>query len=162
MIFVNIDFCNGCGECVSVCPNSAMILKNNHAFIDQELCQECEACVDSCPQGAILVAESAPIDSEIIRVPAAVPAELSIVSEQPRYTSIQNAVLPAIGSALMWTGREVIPRLANLAINYLEQRLQSSPSEFTQQNIKMRNWRPSGQRGKGRRRRQRQRRKMYK
>ena len=161
MIFVNIDFCNGCGECVSVCPNSAMILKNNHAFIDQELCQECEACVDSCPQGAILVAESAPIDSEIINV-SAVPTEISIVSEQSHYSSIQNAVLPAIGSALMWTGREVIPRLANLAINYLEQRLQSSPSEFTQQNIKMRNWRPSGQRGKGRRRRQRQHRKMYK
>ena len=158
MIFVNIDFCNGCGECVSVCPNGAMILKDNLAFIDQELCQECEVCVDSCPKGAILVAESAPIDSEIIRVPA----ELPIVSEQPRYTSIQNAVLPAIGSALMWTGREVIPRLANLAINYLEQRLQSSPSEFTHQNIKRRNRRPSGQRGKGRRRRQHQRRKMYK
>lgn len=126
MVFVNTEMCNGCGECVSVCPNGAMILQNNRAFIDQELCKGCEICVDSCLQGAILTDERAPTGSEVIKIPSAAPKEIAAVPEQYHHTSLQNAILPTIGSALMWTGRELIPRLADLALRYMDRRIQSS------------------------------------
>jgi len=157
MVFIKSGICNGCGECISVCPNSALILQNNHAFIDQELCQECEVCVDYCPQGAILTGEPVPVKKDVIRIPSTAPVEIISVPEQPRQPRLQSAVLPAIGSALLWTGREIVPRLADLAIGYLDRRFQSPKTDLKDRTIQMRTRRSSGQRGKGRRRRQRQR-----
>lgn len=159
MIFVNNEVCNGCGECVSVCPTGAMILQNNHAFIDQELCQGCDVCVDTCPQGAILVRESTQIGSEVIKIPSAAPLEFIEVSEQPLLTSLQNTVLPAIGSALLWMGREVLPRLANVAIDYLDRQIRSPEIDTTNPNVQLRDQRPAHLKGNGRRRRQHQHRK---
>jgi ferredoxin len=160
MVYVNAEVCNGCGECVSVCPNGAMILEDNHAFIDQELCQECEVCVDSCPQGAILTGEPTPIEGEVIKVPSATPAEIVAMPEQPYHISLQNAILPTIGSALMWTGRELLPRVADLALEYLDRRVQSSQSAPTQKFVRQRNCqvsRPLRGGGRGRRRQRRRR-----
>jgi ferredoxin len=166
MVFINTDSCNGCVECVGVCPNGAIILQNHHAFIDQELCQDCEICVDSCPQGAILAGEPVPVGSQIIKIPATAPAEIVAVPKESSYAPLRNAVLPAIGSAILWTGREIVPRLANLAMDYLDRQLLSPKPDLNDQTIQMRNRRLSGQRssmpGKGRRRRKRQHRKMYK
>ncbi len=48
------DKCNGCGDCVSVCPVEAITLKNEKAVINVEECIECDACIDECPLEAIL------------------------------------------------------------------------------------------------------------
>jgi ferredoxin len=159
MVFVNTEFCNGCGDCVSVCPNGAMILQNNHAFIDQELCQGCEICVDSCLQGAILIGERAPIGSEVIKIPSVAPKEIATVPEQYHHTSLQNAILPTIGSALMWTARELIPRLADLALGYVDRRIQSSHPIPIQTLERQRNS-PDSIPMHGRRRRKRRRRRI--
>jgi Fe-S-cluster-containing hydrogenase component 2 len=159
MIFVNYEVCNGCGECVSVCSTGAMILQNNHAFIDQELCQGCEICVETCPQGTILVREPVPTGSRVIKVVSAAPAKIAAVPEQPHHTHLQNTVLPAIGSALLWTGKEVIPRLANLALDFLDRQLQSPETDRYNPNVKLRNRRTTHSKWNGRRRRQRQQRK---
>lgn len=51
-IVINREKCNGCETCVSVCPFSAIELRDGKAFIT-EYCQICMACLPACPEGAI-------------------------------------------------------------------------------------------------------------
>jgi ferredoxin len=160
MVYVNTEVCNGCGDCVSVCPNDAMILQNNHAFIDQELCQGCAVCVDSCPQGAILTGEPDPVRKEVIKIPSTTPAERIAGLEQPSHTPLRNALLPTIGAVLMWTGRELVPRVADLTLGYLDRRIQLSKSVPRQafarrSNRQVSRSAPGGGRGRRRQRRRR-------
>jgi electron transport complex protein RnfB len=52
---VNIDpACNGCGECVSVCPVNAISGETSHRHVvDKEKCIGCGICLDKCPIHAI-------------------------------------------------------------------------------------------------------------
>ena len=50
---VDAGKCNGCGECVEVCPLDAMTIENNTCVVDAETCGDCGACVDACPNEAI-------------------------------------------------------------------------------------------------------------
>ena len=46
--------CNGCGECVRICPNDAVYLDHyGKAVIDQSKCTHCAECVAICPNNAI-------------------------------------------------------------------------------------------------------------
>ena len=56
--------CNGCGQCVSVCPVEAMILvsandpknpKMKVAKVDEDLCLGCAVCVRNCAQNSIIL-----------------------------------------------------------------------------------------------------------
>jgi len=48
--------CSGCGKCISVCPFSAIRLKDKKAEILSN-CNLCGACIEVCPQQAILMEE---------------------------------------------------------------------------------------------------------
>ncbi|MFX1344520.1 MAG: indolepyruvate ferredoxin oxidoreductase subunit alpha [Promethearchaeota archaeon] len=52
---IKADVCNGCGQCVIVCPVQAIKMVDKKAFIDEELCVECSVCYRSanCPVNAI-------------------------------------------------------------------------------------------------------------
>lgn len=156
MIYVDTGRCTGCGECVDTCSAGAITLKNELAFIDESLCKECEACLGVCQPGAILLVE--PVDSseyEPIRSISAPirlrPATLSV--------SLRDLLRPAFGAALLWTGRELVPCLAELALNRLsrlsqpvERPIDSSSQRSTQAVA----WGMGGRgRQQGRRRRQR-------
>ena len=41
--------CIGCKKCEKNCPNGAIKIKDNLAFIDYETCTNCGACVSGCP-----------------------------------------------------------------------------------------------------------------
>jgi len=161
MVTINPDICNGCGDCVRECPNNAIFLQNNHAFIDQERCQECEICLDFCPRGAILTGEPALIRNEVIRIPSVAPVETHVEQQlQPRHTPLRDSILPALGAALLWTGRELVPRVADLALGYLDRRIQSTPSTPAQKVMRPSSRqvsRPARGGGSGRRRRRRRR-----
>jgi len=53
LIRVDIEKCTGCTTCVNACPFSAIIIKDDKAFIT-EACTLCGACVESCPESAII------------------------------------------------------------------------------------------------------------
>lgn len=47
------ELCNGCGECVKVCPVNAITIYEAKAKIDPFQCVGCGACIPSCPREAI-------------------------------------------------------------------------------------------------------------
>jgi NAD-dependent dihydropyrimidine dehydrogenase PreA subunit len=48
--------CNGCRECVEVCPHAVFEMSGGKSRItDREACMECGACARNCAPGAITV-----------------------------------------------------------------------------------------------------------
>ena len=158
MIYVDGDRCGGCATCVDVCPTDAISMRDGVAFIDEDSCTLCAVCVEECPDGAILLVEAvdsaAPLPgSQMQPVDRSWPTEVQSVP-QTTVPALHSWALPALGSALLWTAREVGPRLARLGLDLWEQRAAStrpgSSSLRSRPNQQLR-------RGNGRRRRQRQR-----
>lgn len=56
-IIINKEECEGCGTCVSICPNSAIVLEEVDesiiAEVVSELCDECGECIEFCLRGLI-------------------------------------------------------------------------------------------------------------
>jgi NAD-dependent dihydropyrimidine dehydrogenase PreA subunit len=165
MIYVDDKCCNGCGECVDVCPTGALIFQNNHAFIDQEFCQGCQACIDACPIGAILSGDQVPASQDVIHIPGTISAQVQPQMEGTYPISMREVLLPAVGSMLLWVGREIVPRLAEATLGYLDRRIQSTQSIPTGKNELIgggRASKPTPRYGRGRRRRRRKNRRSFK
>ena len=52
-----LTLCNGCGECLPVCPRQALTLKEETTTltIDRQLCTNCGTCVGACVRGALTI-----------------------------------------------------------------------------------------------------------
>lgn len=50
-----MSFCQGCGTCVTACPNLALEVVGGKAVVDRERCLLCGYCAPVCPQFAIRV-----------------------------------------------------------------------------------------------------------
>jgi len=50
---VDIESCNSCGNCASICPFQAIILDSEYPVINPDLCMGCGLCVSHCPIEAI-------------------------------------------------------------------------------------------------------------
>ena len=137
MIYVDANRCAGCGACVDVCPTGALSLQHDQAVIDQGLCTACLVCREACAYGAIVLAEA---------MPPAVSQPAEPVGQV--VTSQRREMGPVIGAALLWAGRELVPRLASLALAWWDRRARS-PLQFST---------GATMKGQGRRYRQRQRR----
>lgn len=57
MPLVNLDICNQCGLCISVCTCGAIVLVNDKiTIIETEDCHWCTTCEAICPTGALTCA----------------------------------------------------------------------------------------------------------
>jgi len=155
MITIDAERCTGCGACLEVCPTGALYLVDGKASVDQALCRECEACLNACPTGAIALVGKEARPAEPVRVPAVRPEpEVIRVATKPAPVSLRARMLPAVGTALVLAGREVLPWLAHLALDALDRRLtrpQTSGAVQSRENL------ISGTRGGNRQRRRRRR-----
>ena len=50
---VNREKCVGCGDCLLVCPYTAITRVDGKAQVNAALCKGCGTCVATCPSGAI-------------------------------------------------------------------------------------------------------------
>lgn len=58
VVQVDVDKCEGCGECVDNCPASVLEMVDGKAkVINEEDCLGCETCVSVCPSGAVTLQE---------------------------------------------------------------------------------------------------------
>ncbi len=58
-IIIDLEKCQGCGECVDICPMDVLEMKDEKAtVVDLEECAGCLSCVESCPEEAIEVNET--------------------------------------------------------------------------------------------------------
>ena len=57
-IAIDLRKCRQSGECIKVCPQKAIILKNGITTIDYSICDGDGMCIPACPEGAITMTES--------------------------------------------------------------------------------------------------------
>jgi NAD-dependent dihydropyrimidine dehydrogenase PreA subunit len=130
MINVDQALCAGCGVCIDACPTGAIYLSNDKALVDFALCDGCEKadgklCVEICPNAALTWVAEPVYESVVYPSSLAVvePPVLVIPAETRKLVPWRRAFLPAVGSALTWVGREIVPRLAPLALDALDNAL---------------------------------------
>lgn len=162
MIHVNQALCEGCGVCVEQCPTEAITLSDGQAVVDVAFCDGCGSfnelhnrlCIEICPQGALSWAAAPVPESAMVVVEPAVEV---IPAAPTRLLPQSRAILPAVGGALTWVGREVVPRLAPLALAALDSALDRRISRWARNEDTTPA--PAGQRGdQGRQQRRRRRR----
>ena len=57
-ILINTGKCNGCGECVDICPSDVYEIQDGKSIvINAEECVGCESCMEVCERNAITVKE---------------------------------------------------------------------------------------------------------
>ena len=56
-IIIALDKCKLSGECVKVCPQNAISIKDGRAIIDYEKCDVDGMCLPACPEDAIELIE---------------------------------------------------------------------------------------------------------
>jgi len=55
MLQIDLDRCDLCGTCVSVCPADCLELSETKLIVDNNKCTGCEICVRLCPFEALAV-----------------------------------------------------------------------------------------------------------
>lgn len=118
-VYVDDKRCTGCATCVEACPTGAIAIVDEIATINQERCNACEACLEACPNGVILVVTEAVEEKAVLpRVQPRSP----VASRRPASLTVplRKQLVPLVGSALVFLGREVVPRLIPRLVNALD------------------------------------------
>ena len=160
-IFVNEELCDGCGECVEICPNEAISMLDGKVRIDELLCTSCETCISLCPQKAI---QKVSIPEPIVHISTSsrLPAQDLRVSRSMISVAVASDPKPVsfidkLGVALFTLGREVLPYIDDGLTTILENRI-ASPKVRTTTNITQPNFNSGlGGRGMGSQKRRRRR-----
>jgi NAD-dependent dihydropyrimidine dehydrogenase PreA subunit len=156
LIAINTELCTGCGACVEVCPEGAIYLVDDKATADPALCRECELCVAACPVEAIRPV-SQPKASAVAPARSMTPSskqETIRVDIQTTPEPLRAKVLPVMGAALAWAGRELVPRLTEYLLYRLDDKIVEQRVKGAGQRAQNGSRpRASDERGGGRRRR---------
>ena len=106
----------------------AISMLDGRAHIDEDICAGCAACQSVCLQNAIISVEVIePPEAETeASLPVPLPAQAEPAQPRPSAPAMRDLVAPAISSLLIWTGREIVPRLERLVLEALDRRLQST------------------------------------
>jgi len=151
LLHVNAERCTGCGVCLDVCPTGAIELVDGMANIRTDLCRECQACLHACPQGAIeSVGESLPVlEGEVVDPGREIVLREPVGVSSP---SVRGPWLTSLGAALVYAGREILPRVAASMLEAWKRSQTAASSVQPGEDAAL----PNAARGGGHRRRRRQ------
>jgi ferredoxin len=126
MVYVDSGRCQGCGRCVEACPTGALWLEEGIAQIDQTRCTGCEACLAACPEKAILSVRTSDLCEGALAVvePIEPPARSAKPSQLTRWAP---KLAPALGAALAYVAREVVPQVVAHWLSDTDRRMPDSP-----------------------------------
>jgi ferredoxin len=99
--------------------------KPGRAEIDQRACRRCGACVEACSEEAIMSEADPAIEGELVEGDA----ELVSLGPQHREVSAMRAMPQALtwlGAALVFAGREIVPRVAASLLDAWDRRASHS------------------------------------
>lgn len=113
---VNQERCNGCGDCVSICPSNAIRLEGGRAVIDERLCVGCQVCMNACAQDAIAFVE---VQSSLVQRTALATPQMGVLPAWPTPTRNKETVL----NALAFAAGEILPLLAKMLLNVWQRKL---------------------------------------
>jgi len=54
-VIIDEEKCNGCLNCIIVCPLEALAWADGKIVCDKEICVECGTCIEICEVGAIIL-----------------------------------------------------------------------------------------------------------
>ena len=54
---IDTEKCRSSGECVQVCPQDAISIKDGRAILDHDVCDLAGLCIPACPHAAISLEE---------------------------------------------------------------------------------------------------------
>ncbi|WP_027717988.1 ATP-binding protein [Desulfovirgula thermocuniculi] len=58
VVTVDIEKCEGCGECADSCPGGVLEMRDGKCHVvNPDECLGCETCVTVCPSGAVTLEE---------------------------------------------------------------------------------------------------------
>jgi Fe-S-cluster-containing hydrogenase component 2 len=126
ILYVDENRCSGCGVCVSVCPHNAIVLEGGKASIRQALCNRCEACAAACPERAILSVTETALVPDLERTSALQGPELSGSG-----SAVARAA-PVLSAALLFIGREVLPRVTDYVLGAIDRRVHQGSGDLVE------------------------------
>jgi uncharacterized Fe-S center protein len=99
--------CSGCGKCIESCPVSAILIRDQRAFIDEVICIGCNNCLANCPDSSM----------KFIRRPLclswkgwlSMPMERLKTSKEKWATSISSWTSPLTVTARLSATRQLSP-----------------------------------------------------
>ncbi len=118
-VYVDGGRCTGCATCVEVCPIGAIAIVDDVATINHERCNACQTCVDFCPKGAILVVTE-PVEEKAVLPRAQPGSHVAPRRAASLIVPLRTQLVPLVGSAVAFLGREVVPRLIPRLVDALD------------------------------------------
>jgi len=127
-MIVNRALCKGCGDCVEVCPNKAILLKEGKAFIDQAKCSSCQVCADVCPTGALQLER---------RVTPAIVEKPGVIEILRSQTALESSPKQSSwgGTVLSLVAQHFLLRMADVLATFLERRISTPVQERTMMTV---------------------------
>jgi NAD-dependent dihydropyrimidine dehydrogenase PreA subunit len=119
VIYVDKARCTGCAACMGLCPNGAIAIEDGVAVIAEPLCSECGDCLEACPQRAIIIV--ATVSGSSLQTMSEPRTDISRLRPRATTSTVRQQLGPAARAVLEWAGRELLPRLANLALDWFDQ-----------------------------------------
>jgi len=114
-VIVDQELCEGCGDCLGVCPNDAIRISEGKALIEHGKCTCCQLCIEVCPTGAMQLSKAiTPVILEKSR-------DLEVLQPQPEMMSYSKPTGWG-GTALSFVGQYVLPRITDILTLWMEHR----------------------------------------